>query len=274
MTDVPRHLAADQAAVFRGLAEALASKNADSLYDAIPSARNGLVISADVARWLAPEFATWDGRLRHTPSTSRPAGEYAHQRMLREIATPKGRTRLMITAGCAGSGKTSLLAANYQSADLVFDNQFKDLPRAREILTAAIDHKWEVTVTYVHRPWRDLLRAVIERSQRTGRWNALAEMPDMAVDAQGTLLALHSEFKGSVDFRAVYNATDGFGRQPKNSEIRLEMFRAQGVYHQSNAKELAQIIPEVARRAIKARLACKEVIELIFPSQRSHEKPR
>lgn len=188
-------------------------KKADAIYDAIPDSKSGKIVSVDIARFLAPEFETWDGRVRHTPSTSQPAGEYAHKRLLRALKAGKPNSILLITAGGAGSGKTSALRINQSGslvddADLVFDNQMRDYTRSCEIVRTAFVCRWKVRLLYVHRPFQEVVPAVAERSLRTGRWNRLKELPEAHIESRVTVLNLlhfwskHAHF----DFSCVVNS--------------------------------------------------------------------
>ncbi len=259
----PKHLEADQRGVFRRLDQLLHAPGADGRYDRLKEASNGRIISADVARLLVPEFQSWEGRLRHTPATGQPAGAYAHQRVLRALAQPVAVRRLLVTAGGAGSGKTTLLSERSRAFSLTFDNQFKDEARAREVLDQALVHCWKVLVVYVHRPWRDVVRAVIERSQRTGRWNALAELPRMHIEAQRTILKLRKAYQDRVVFHAVYNASEGRGGQPRGSRVPFVDLSAGGRYHRSDAQRLARAIPQVVQETLAQHVVCGEVASLI-----------
>lgn len=259
--------APDQGFVFRSLSELVRDTGrADRAYDAIPESRRGRLISADIARRLAPEFETWDGRDRHTPSTSSPAGAYAHDRVLRELALPRDRKRLVITAGGPGSGKTTSLTAEAIGAvDLVFDNQFRDLPRAREILDRALQHGWEIEVMYVHRPFHEVPRAVIERSQRTGRWNRLRDLPKMHLDARQAIGVLMSEYE---KFGILFQGTMNTGVRRRRvfkvvpSYLRDLARHANGAYDQLNHAWQSPCKDSLKKCIVEGAI-CKELAEII-----------
>ncbi|MFN0011094.1 MAG: hypothetical protein ACKVS8_05555 [Phycisphaerales bacterium] len=257
-------LAADQRGVFKRLAAVLAGPQADHRYNRLREADGGRIVSVDVARLLAPEFVPWDGRLRHTPSTANPAGAYAHDRLLRELASRRQHQgRLLITAGGAGSGKTSSLRGQGRIVDLIFDNQFKNLHRAREVLHAAISHRWEVRVVYVHRPFRDVVRAVIERSQRTGRWNALAGLGSAHRQAQATIVQLRSEFGKAVVFTAQYNATRGVPGPARGSRVLFRDLHRGGRYHLTDAEASLEVVAKELHHAREEGVVCAEIARLI-----------
>lgn len=280
----PGKLAVDQRAVFDRLKAILSGEGADRKYNAIPESRKGKLISVDVARLVSPEFQTWDAKVRHTASTVNPAGAYAHDRLLRELVKPRtGTKRLVVTAGGAGSGKTSLLALTTDpvQADLIFDNQLRDFARAREILLTASKHGWETEFWYVHRPFADTVRAVIERSQRTGRWNLLADLPRTHMEAQATIVRLRREFYETpgIKFRAQYNAsatphTPNAAPQPaRGSRVFFRDLKEGGVYHHKDEKALLAMIPPILARAIKDGLICEELAAIIAPSAASSALP-
>jgi hypothetical protein len=264
----PGRLAADQRVVFDRLRAIVTAPDADNRYNAVPESRRGRVVSVDVARLLSPEFQTWDAKIRHTPSTATPAGAYAHDRLLRALAVPgpKGR-RLVVTAGGAGSGKTSLLNLHKQAveADLIFDNQLRDLHRAREIIKTAIENAWQAEFVYVHRPFEDAVRAVIERGQRTGRWNRLVDLPQTHRDAQRTIISLrkqHYETPG-IKFRAQYNASDGIPGPKRGSRVWFRDMKSDGPYHLPDGQTLLHQIPAILQDAINDGTVCEELASLI-----------
>jgi len=259
----PRNLPPDMLGVFERMAKLVAGPKADSLYNALPQSRRAKLISVDVARLLAPEFRTWSGRIRHTAATGGPAGAYAHDRLIRELNNRGKRRTLLLTAGGAGSGKTSQLMQQASSADLVFDNQLRDWLRACEILRAAIANGWQTQVIYVHRPFPDVVRAVIERSQRTGRWNLLAELPAAHSEAQQTIVRLWRAFRDSVTVLAIYNAASGNAERPVGSQIKAQDLAPNGRYHYADVQALASQIEPVLKAATKDGAVCKEIARLI-----------
>lgn len=265
----PKNLKKDQELVFDELCRRVKSPDADHDYDRLRRSFNGRMLSADIARNLALEFRSWDGKIRHTPSTANPAGAYVHARLLRELANPEGRRNLLITAGGAGAGKTTALRDRTKTAHLIFDNQFRDLTRAREILKLALAHGWEVEVLHVHRPFDDAVRAVAERSQRTGRWNALEELSSAHIEAQRTIVTVWQEFHRRAHIHAIFNASQaprkssGRKSSPPGNTIPIPQLDAGGDYHFPNHAKLEEQIPKVLQEAIDKAIICKELAALI-----------
>lgn len=265
----PQALAADQRLVFERLSNLVRNTRlADAAYDRLPAAKSGRFISVDVARYLANEFRSWDGRIRHTPSTGIPAGAYAHDRLLREIAARKpseSRPVLLITAGGAGSGKTTLLKESVQRATLTFDNQLRNYERGSAILDAALSAGWKVQVKYVHRPFQDVVQGVLERSQRTGRWNSLAELAASHFEAQQTVIRLRKRFLNRVQFRAIYNVSDAFaGDRERGARVFFFELAASGCYHIPNASTLQGQVPQVVKACVKEGRVCEQVARLVL----------
>jgi len=72
------NIAPDQSAVEQRLIDLVQdTARADAAFNAIPDTEGGRIVGTDVARFLAPEYATREGRLRHTISTAKPASAYA-----------------------------------------------------------------------------------------------------------------------------------------------------------------------------------------------------
>jgi hypothetical protein len=277
---VPASLAADQRLVFENLVRIVTNtREADRRYEKLNAAKGGKVISVDIARFLAPEFRSWDGRIRHTPSTAVPAGAYAHDRLRRELsnrrhadgASAKGdaargkKPTLLISAGGAGSGKTTLLSEQTHNATLVFDNQLRSFARADELLALATSLSWNVHVLYVHRPFRDVIRGVLERSQRTGRWNALGELAQSHVDAQATIVRLREKYKSKVLFRAYFNISKVFkGDRARGDRVYFFELAKGGCYHLPSAQALRLQVRSVVEASVKQGRISKEFASLLL----------
>jgi len=163
---------------------------ADRLYDALPEAHGGRIISTDLARFL-------DARYRDTP-TGRPrdltpgwdlAWRYAQDRLEREL-TNRGRRKVMrFMAGGWGAGKTHAL----QGAVLphvAWDGTLSDTRWAREMIELALAHGWLVEVAYVFRDIELALYGAVERAKQEGRGVPLPELPRSHRDAQRSILRL------------------------------------------------------------------------------------
>lgn len=118
----------------------------------------------------------------------------------------------------------------------------------------------------MHRPFPDVVRAVIERSQRTGRWNRLRELLDTHRQAQATILSLWREYRRSVYFHAQFNASQAAAphHQPKpGSTVRFHTLLPNNPYHLDNDEETRQVIPKILSQAIREGVVCYELARII-----------
>ena len=172
-----------------------------------------------------------------------------------------------VLSGFLGAGKTTLLSkqGSLGEAELIFDNQFRSFDRAARILRSAVKARWEVYVFYVHRPFEDVVRAVLDRSQRTGRWNPLAELPGMHLEAQRTILKLRSAFHAvpGLTFRAQFNASQGVKGPSPGDRVYFRDLRAGGPYHLGDVQSLLRSIPKVLETAVQDGIVCPELAQLV-----------
>ncbi len=120
---------------------------ADRVYDQLPQAYGGKVNQSDTAREILPEYQTREQRMAHTIGTG-VASAYAKDRLERELADPRGRTRLVLMAGGPGAGKSTFP----QSGGVRTGGpDFRRDPCARRsgrgrMIDLALEHGWEVVV--------------------------------------------------------------------------------------------------------------------------------
>jgi len=210
-----------QAQVQRELIEIVNDRGrADRAYNDLDDSHGGKVIGTDIARFLHPAYHSRRGRMRHTPSTSRPASAYAEDRLAREIGSPPdprpGYTapQLLMTAGGVASGKSTVITDDVvAAADLVSDGQMKNPAKAIATIEQALRNGWIVEVRYVHRPFDDAAASAVQRGLRSGRWGPLAELPALHMAAQRAVVAVERHFADDprVTVLAWRNET---GRQP------------------------------------------------------------
>lgn len=87
----------------------------------------------------------------------------------------------------------------------MFDNQMLRADRGRELPVLAAENRWKTQVVYVHRPFELVVRGVIARSVRTGRWNRLADLPTIHTQAQDTFWSLATDPTLAADFVVLEN---------------------------------------------------------------------
>ncbi len=160
----------------------------------------------------------------------------------------------------------------------IADTEYDRRRGARGGRVLALQHDWQVENVYVHRPFPDVVRAVLERSQRTGRWNTLADVARAHVQAQATILQLRQKFGGgrSLIFRAQFNASKGLGDRPAGARVFFHELARGGRYHLASSETLIKTIPPLVEQAIHEGLASREIARLVCGdrSQSSARKGR
>jgi hypothetical protein len=197
---------------------------ADGLYDQIPDSKNGKVIGTDIARELLPEYAAnREGKILYTHATGRMAQAYAKDRLWREIQNPRGRTKLMFTAGGVAAGKSTAVTDDMVAAsDLVFDGTLRETSWAIQTIELAIRNGWKVEINYVQRPIDLVIRGAISRADRGGRWGSLADLPSIHQAAQASAIRLFKHFHGRPQFRMNLWLNDGATLDVAPKLVRLE----------------------------------------------------
>ncbi len=186
---------------------------ADRKYDGIPETYGGKVLSVDASRYLSNDYATKDGRIKYSQATNEPANEYFIGRIRRALANPpeprEGRDAptLMMTAGGAGSGKSTILdKKTIDNNDLVIDSQMRNPDLTAEIINYALRKGWNVEFNYVYRPLADSVAGVIERAnkpedEKGGRWHTLSTIVNSHMAAQDTAVKMAKLFGGESRFK-------------------------------------------------------------------------
>jgi len=114
------------------------AEQADAIYNALPEARGGKIVSTDLARFLDTRYRdSPKGQARDLVPGWDLAWRYAQGRLRREIENRNGRTVLRFMAGGWGAGKTHALQGA-ELADIAWDGTEgvlvvaeNDRPRAR-----------------------------------------------------------------------------------------------------------------------------------------------
>jgi len=186
---------------------------ADRVYDRLPLAYGGKVINPDTAREILPEYQSRGERMANTIGTG-VASAYAKDRLERELADPRGRTRLVLMAGGPGAGKSTFLSPEVcELSDLIFDATLRETEWARRMIALALEHGWEVVVCYVQRPMEDVYRGVVLRAHEHGRWFPIRNLVKAHSDAQRSAAALGRAFADEPRVRFAYHVgpTGGVG---------------------------------------------------------------
>jgi hypothetical protein len=193
---------------------------ADALYAGIPATQGGKVISTDLYRYLAPEFSTFEGRLKFTKATSEPARAGAGDRLRRAIAAPpplradRERPILLMVGGGMGNGKSTRLTTEaVDLVDLAYEGIMREGEKIVALIEQALAQGWDVKLDHIHRPFRDAAQAVIARTCHKvhgGRWIHMSDMPDAHMRAQAAFEMIARRYEGNprVAIRAFLNETE------------------------------------------------------------------
>jgi hypothetical protein len=178
----------------------------DALYNALPDAQGGRVLSADIARELDANYKR-DSRT-YSVSSYRPASAYINKRYQRELQKPASETPLVqFNAGGQGSGKTSTIGkvGNW----IVRDTTLQDYAAAARDIDAALNSGRMVTISYVHSPVEKAVENSFFRGRVPGKH--VVEIEDLGrvhYRSQTTFLRLYEKYKDNkkVGFRVLDNS--------------------------------------------------------------------
>jgi hypothetical protein len=180
-------------------------------------ARFDKILDTDNARELSEDYGrSKESRARYGSAVHGPAGDLVWRLYLAMLAEedPRESRSVLITAGGAGSGKTStvrvLLQKAYDSARVIYDTTLADLPQAIEKVEAALLAGRQVTIIYIHRPIDKAARGVVRRALEQGRTTPLSAVADNHFDAQRTVLELARRYKSDprVEIQVINNGGD------------------------------------------------------------------
>jgi len=197
---------------------------ADQIYDQIPDAKGGKVIGTDIARELLEEYAvSREGKIEFVNATGDVAHFYAKDRLWREINNRGERKTLLFTAGGVAAGKSSALNdKSISSFDLVFDGTLRDSEWAIETMSLAISKGWKINISYVQRPIELVIPGAIYRAQSTGRWGPIADLPNIHVTAQQSIIEIAKAFQTNPNVHTTLWLNDGLTRDIPPNKLTLE----------------------------------------------------
>jgi hypothetical protein len=150
----------------------------------------------------------------------------------------------------------------------VFDNQCADYVRAHRIVLRALIAGWAVDIRYVYRSMRRVVRGVIGRSERTGRWSRLDALAGAHAMVQASVLRLAVEFGGRSRFSlmAITNP-DSTPELPPHSFLPLTWLLPGGTASYHNTSENKSIAQEELQLALQEGRVSAEVAALIGPAK-------
>jgi hypothetical protein len=203
---------------------------ADAIYDVLPEAHGGRIISTDLARFLETRYRdTPEGQPRDLLPGWDLAWRYAQARLRREIVNRNGRIVLRFMAGGWGAGKTHALQGA-EFADLAWDGTLREYLWAREVIDMAIENGWRVEIAYVFRDIELALYGAVERAKKEGRGVPLRELPGNHRAVQRSILRLLKRYD----------------RHPQIVFLLLHNMGAENVHGKSLVIRIAELAPNGA----------------------------
>lgn len=220
--------------------------------------RFGHVVSADLAKELAPEYTTPEGRAKFdeaTHHTSSAVARSVYREMLQE-PTPAGRTDLVVfTAGGTGSGKTSSLDM-FQSlkddAHVVYDSTLSNEAGAVGDIEAALEAGKEVGIVYTVRDVREAFtRGVLPRAEADGRAVRIGAHLSTHRNAPKVLRAIAQRFEGNPRVNII--VVDNRGASDARQVADLSLLEAQAYDEVDVRRQLQADLDEALRRGTISR---------------------
>lgn len=209
-----KQLKTGQRAVESRYAEYLGTQDARTEYDGLSDTEGGKIISADSARFLAPEYQTIEGRIVHTRTTDRASAIFAQH--LFEERMPKNGN-VAFTSGGPGSGKSTGLPG-LNSADLIFDHVGSNQETFQKNIDLALKNGNKVEIAFTYQELGRASDLMSGRFGEMGRSIPAKGMVNMHIKALNTILNLAEMYKDnpSVVFSFIDNSPG------KIAEISLE----------------------------------------------------
>lgn len=211
---------------------------ADTVYDALPEAHGGRIISTDLARFLETRYRdTPEGQPRDLLPGWDLAWRYAQDRLRREIVNRNGRTVLRFMSGGWGAGKTHALQGA-ELTDLAWDGTLKEYPWTRKMINLAIENGWRVEIAYVFRDIELALYGAVERAKKEGRGVPLRALPGNHRGVQRSILRLLRRYDGHP--RIVFLLLHNMGAENirgKSLVIRITELAPNGALHYTTRHE-------------------------------------
>lgn len=143
-------------------------------YDALPDANGGVMLSADTARELSPEYMADRTRTGEVHEAASAIIKAIYKDKLSRPTLPGHDPMVLFTGGGTGAGKTTavdgLTAATGRNPEIVYDTNLQRLDSAVKKIDQALEAGRDVSVMFVYRdPVEALRNGAIPRAQRQER---------------------------------------------------------------------------------------------------------
>jgi len=240
------------------------------------------IINTDNARELCGEYAP-DGfdlltdvnrrhRTKHALGTQAPARALAmevYKQMLREPPANSEQPLVVFTAGGAGSGKSTSVAAVEEVQRFVGDAQIivdttLTSPVSLEQVTMALDAQKSVKIYYIYRDPESAFQGVIDRAKQTGRPVTISNFIETHLGAPVALDNVARKFaeeikSGRIDIKVVDNTGDIRDANLSPAGVRFVRERTARYSHD----QLRDRLRELLRAAYENNAVSKDLVELM-----------
>ncbi|HXB69203.1 MAG TPA: zeta toxin family protein [Candidatus Acidoferrales bacterium] len=175
--------------------------------------RFGNVLNADDAATLFDEYNKDPAKYRVAvhPAATWVRDELFSQALAAEA--PKGKNRVVFTAGGNAVGKSTALAVTgiAKRAQVVFDSTFSNPEHAQRLVDQALGAVKTITVVFISRPLDETFRAMLDRARVQGRIVTIEQLIGSHRGAAQTVRELwrQLEHNASVEFVFIDNSGSG-----------------------------------------------------------------
>lgn len=213
--DIPRAptgaLNEPQRAIETRFANYIASQGVPAIlaeYAKLPEAAGGKVLNTDTFRELSADYRA-DRSL--SAAVHEPASYLTKLAFAAALAKPPETGMAVFTAGGAGAGKSSAVAAVpevkslEEHADFVYDSNMNDAAKTIPRIDATIASGRDVTIVYVGRDPVDALKnGALPRAMRMGRTVPLSEHVRTHVESARAIQAVREHYAGNPRVHFAY----------------------------------------------------------------------
>jgi len=184
---------------------------AEAEYAKLDGTDGGNIINTDIARELSPDYSnSLQSRSTMSNAVQEPSSWLADKLYERRLARPvrEGKeASVMFTAGGSDAGKSvSLGSEEAQRADIIYDGNMNNLPKARKRIAAALKSGRNVNIQFTYRDPIDAFKnGVLPRAMKFGRAVPVEAHADTHNGSFKTVMALARQYADDdrVTFRSV-----------------------------------------------------------------------
>jgi hypothetical protein len=181
----------------------------------------GNVLNADDAATLFDEY---NGNPTRYRVAVHPAATWIRDELLRRALAaeaPKGKNRVVFTAGGNAAGKSTALSFTKEGsrAQAVFDSTFSNPDHAGTLVDQVLAADKRVTILYINRPLEDAFRGMLDRASQQGRVVTIVQLINSHQGAIRSVRRLWAKYHD--DPRVEFRFVDNSGAGPRLGTIEL-----------------------------------------------------